>query len=78
MSKINIWTQSDYFLAFSRYEFLKTLNSDQLCDIVKWADSGYSRDYSSNFDDIVDSMMTGKTFEEDKDVEHLEVRGAHE
>jgi hypothetical protein len=59
MSKIVEWDQEDYFLAFNRYNFLKTLNTDQILNIIASADSGYGRDYDSNFDYFLDAMMKG-------------------
>jgi hypothetical protein len=76
MSKVNIWTQSDYFLAFARYEYLKTLNSDEMDYLIQLADLG--ENYQERFDAIVDAWAAGKTFDEDKGVGGLEVRAAHE
>ncbi len=59
MSEIVEWDQADYFKAFARYEFLKTLNSDEILNIIASADSGYGRDYESNFDYFLDAMMKG-------------------
>ena len=76
MSKVNIWTQSDYFLAFSRYEFLRKLDGESLKDIVELA--GLKGNYSERFDGIVDAWLAGKSFNENTLAGVLEVRAAHE